>query len=159
MEYRNIGETLQGQGQSAGALDEFRNYSQVMDTIATIDPSNAVWQRDADEAHCVIGFALFKQNEFEKARSEFRKCHAGLTNSALGHPTHPDVQAVTSCIQLALVNMALKEKGDSNEAAQAVRQGLATLADLEKRDSLPPGATETRKTLEKLQQALLKSTP
>ena len=157
--YRNIGQTLLGQGQTAGALDEFRKYSQVMDTIAAIDPANVAWQREADEAHCVIGFTLFKQNQFEDARDEFRKCHGNLTKLALDHPTDPDVQVVSACTQLALVNMALKEKGDANEASQAVQQGLAILADLQKRGSLPPGAIETSKTLEKLQRALPKPTP
>ena len=152
--YRNIGITLQGQGQNGAALDEFRKYSQVMDTIAAIDPGIVSWQREADEAHCVIGFALFKQNEFEQARSEYRHCHAALTKLALDHPTDPDVRVVTACTQLALVNMALKEKGDPNEASQVVQQGLAVLADLEKRDLLPPEALETRKSLEKLQRAL-----
>jgi len=157
--YRNIGQTLLGQGQTAGALDEFRNYSQAMDTITAIDPANAAWQQEADEAHCVIGFALFKQNQFEEARTEYRKCHAALTKLALGYPNDPDVHVVTACTQLALVNMALKEKGDLNEASQAVQQGLAVLADLEKRGLLPSGAIETRKTLEKLQRALPKPTP
>jgi tetratricopeptide (TPR) repeat protein len=157
--YRNIGATLQQQGESAGALDEFRNYSQVMDTIAAIDPANAVWQREADDAHCVIGQALFKQDQFEQARTEFRKCHAAITKLATGHSAATDVQVVTACTQLAIVNMVLKEKGDANEASQAVQQGLAILADLEKRDLLPPGADETRKNLEKLQRALPKPTP
>jgi len=157
--YRNIGQTLLGQGQSAGALDEFRKYSQVMDTIAAIDPANVAWQREADEAHCIIGFALFKQNQFEEARTEYRKCHTALTKLALDHPSDPDIQVVSACTQLALVNMAMKEKGDANEASQAVQQGLAMLADLQKRGSLPPGVVETRKTLEKLQRALPKPTP
>ena len=155
--YRNTGQTLLGQGQTAGALDEFHKYSQVMDTIAAIDPANVVWQREADEAHCIIGFALFKQNQLEESRTEYRKCHAGLTK--LSHPADPNVQVVSACTQLALVNMALKEKGDAKEASQAVQQGLAMLADLQKRGSLPPGAVETRKTLEKLQRALPKPTP
>jgi tetratricopeptide (TPR) repeat protein len=157
--YMNVGQTLLGQGQIAGGLVEFRNYSQVMDTIVAIDPANAAWQQEADEAHCVIGFALFKQNQFEQARSEYRKCHAALTKLALDHPADPDVQVVTACTQLALVNMALKEKGDVNEASQAVQQGLAILDDLQRRGSLPSGAVETRKTLEKLQRALPKPTP
>ena len=157
--YRNIGASLQGQEQNAKALDEFRNYSRVTDTIAAIDPTNAVWQREADEAHCVIGFALFKQNQLEAARTEFRKCHTALTKLAAEHSGDKGVQVVTACIQLALVNMALKEKGNTNEASQAVQQGLAILADLEKSELLPPGAIETRKTLEKLQRALPKPIP
>ncbi|PYI70826.1 MAG: hypothetical protein DMF02_07875 [Verrucomicrobia bacterium] len=154
--YKNIGETLQGQGETAMALDEFRKYSVGMDTVAAIDPANAVWQREAAQAHCFIGNALFAQNEFEEARDEFRRCHAAMTRFAQDDPTNTETQimAASVCAQLALANVLLKDKGDINEVSQAVQQGLAILADVEKAGALPPAGLETLKLLEKLERAL-----
>ena len=154
--YKNIGETLQGQGETAMALDEFRKYSVGMDTVAAIDPANAVWQREAAQAHCFIGNALFAQNEFEEARDEFRRCHAAMTRFAQDDPTNTETQimAASVCAQLALANVLLKDKGDINEVSQAVQQGLAILADVEKAGALPPSGLETLKLLEKLERAL-----
>jgi tetratricopeptide (TPR) repeat protein len=153
--YKNIGETLQGKGEVANALDEFRKYSAGMDTVAGIDPANAVWQREAAEAHCFIAATLFAQNDLEEARSEYRKCHASMTKFALGDPTNAEMQvlAASVCAQLALANVALNEKG---EASEVVQQGIAILADLEKRGSLPPSGIETLKLLDELEQALPK---
>ena len=154
--YKNIGETLQGQGETAMALDEFRKYSVGMDTVAAIDPANAVWQREAAQAHCFIGNALFAQNEFEEARDEFRRCHAAMTRFAQDDPTNTETQIMAAgvCAQLAVANVLLKDKGDINEVSQAVQQGLAILADVEKAGALPPAGLETLKLLEKLERAL-----
>jgi len=154
--YKNIGETLQGQGETAMALDEFRKYSVGMDTVAAIDPANAVWQREAAQAHCFIGNALFAQNEFEEARDEFRRCHAAMTRFAQDDPTNTETQIMAAgvCAQLAVANVLLKDKGDVNEVSQAVQQGLAILADVEKAGALPPAGLETLKLLEKLERAL-----
>ena len=154
--YKNIGETLQGQGETAMALDEFRKYSVGMDTVAAIDPANAVWQREAAQAHCFIGNALFAQNEFEEARDEFRRCHAAMTRFAQDDPTNTETQIMAAgvCAQLAVANVLLKDKGDINEVSQAVQQGLAILADVEKAGALPPSGLETLKLLEKLERAL-----
>ncbi len=153
--YKNIGETLQGQGETAMALDEFRKYSVGMDTVAAIDPANAVWQREAAQAHCFIGNALFAQNEFEEARDEFRRCHAAMTRFAQDDPTNTETQIMAAgvCAQLAVANVLLKDKGDINEVSQAVQQGLAILADVEKAGALPPSGLETLKLLEKLERA------
>ena len=154
--YKNIGETLQGQGETAMALDEFRKYSVGMDTVAAIDPANAVWQREAAQAHCFIGNALFAQKEFEEARNEFRRCHAAMTRFAQDDPTNTETQIMAAgvCAQLAVANVLLKDKGDINEVSQAVQQGLAILADVEKAGALPPAGLETLKLLEKLERAL-----
>ena len=154
--YKNIGETLQGQGETAMALDEFRKYSVGMDTVAAIDPANAVWQREAAQAHCFIGNALFAQNEFEEARDEFRRCYPVMTRFAQDDPTNTETQIMAAgvCAQLAVANVLLKDKGDINEVSQAVQQGLAILADIEKAGALPPAGLETLKLLEKLERAL-----
>ena len=154
--YKNIGETLQGQGETAMALDEFRKYSVGMDTVAAIDPANAVWQREAAQAHCFIGNALFAQNEFEEARDEFRRCYPVMTRFAQDDPTNTETQIMAAgvCAQLAVANVLLKDKGDINEVSQAVQQGLAILADVEKAGALPPAGLETLKLLEKLERAL-----
>jgi tetratricopeptide (TPR) repeat protein len=154
--YKNIGETLQGQGETALALDEFRKYSVGMDTLAAIDPANAVWQREAAQAHCFIGNALFAQNEFEEARDEFRRCYPVMIRFAQDDPTNTEMQIMAAgvCAQLALANVLLKDKGDINEVSQAVQQGLAILADVEKAGALPPSGLETLKLLEKLERAL-----
>jgi len=138
------------------ALDEFRKYSVGMDTVAAIDPANAVWQREAAQAHCFIGNALFAQNEFEEARDEFRRCHAAMTRFAQDDPTNTETQIMAAgvCAQLAVANVLLKDKGDINEVSQAVQQGLAILADVEKAGALPPAGLETLKLLEKLERAL-----
>ena len=151
--YKNIGETLQGQGQTAIAHDEFRKYSSGMDTVAGIDPANAVWQREAAEAHCFIAVTLFAQHELEEARNEFRRCHAAMTRFAQDDPTNAEMQvtAASVCAQLALANVALNEKG---EASKAVQQGLDILAELKKREPLPPSGIETLKLLEELERAL-----
>jgi len=154
--YKNIGETLQGQGETAIALDEFRKYSVGMDTVAAIDPANAVWQREAAEAHCFIAATLFAQKELEEARNEFRRCHAAMTRFAQDDPTNAETQIMAAgvCAQLAVANVLLKDKGDINEVSQAVQQGLAILADVEKAGALPPSGLETLKLLEKLERAL-----
>jgi tetratricopeptide (TPR) repeat protein len=151
--YKNIGETLQGQGQTAIARDEFRKYSTGMDTVAGIDPANAVWQREAAEAHCFIAVTLFAQHELEEARNEFRRCHAAMTRFAEDDPTNAEMQvtAASACAQLALANVALNEKG---EGSKAVQEGLDILAELKKREPLPPSGIETLNLLEELERAM-----
>jgi hypothetical protein len=117
-----------------------------------------VWQREAAQAHCFIAATLFARNEFQDARSEYRKCHAAMTRFALGEPSNADLQVMAGgvCAQFALVNAALNEKG---EASKAVQQGLNILAELEKQGPLPSAGLETRKLLEQLQRILPRSAP
>jgi tetratricopeptide (TPR) repeat protein len=152
--HKNIGETLQGQGQIAIALDEFRKYSADMDVVAAIDPANTVWQREAAQAHCFIAATLFARNKFEEARGEYRKCHAATTGFARSDPNNADLQvmAASACAQLALINVALNEKG---EASEVVHQGLDILAELEKGRPLPSAGIETLKLLKELERASL----
>jgi tetratricopeptide (TPR) repeat protein len=142
---------LQGQGDIGAALNEFRKYSEAMENVAAGDRANAVWQREAADAHRLIGAALFKQNQFEEALTEFRKYHAAMTKLAAGDPANVDVQllAIGACGQLALVDVALGERGDPNEASQVVQQGRAILTALEKLGPLPPQSVEIRKMLER----------
>ena len=159
--YNNIGQVLQGQGDIGAALNEFRKYSEAMENVAAGDRANAVWQREAADAHRLIGAALFKQNQFEEALTEFRKYHAAMTKLAAGDPANVDVQllAIGACGQLALVNVALGERGDPNEASQVVQQGRAILTALEKLGPLPPQSVEIRKMLEGLERALPRAPP
>jgi len=152
--HKNVGETLQGQGQIAIALDEFRKYSADMDVVAAIDPANTVWQREAAQAHCFIAATLFARNKFEEARGEYRKCHAATTGFARSDPNNADLQvmAASACAQLALINVALNEKG---EASEVVHQGLDILAELEKGRPLPSAGIETLKLLKELERASL----
>jgi tetratricopeptide (TPR) repeat protein len=159
--YSNIGQVLQGQGDIGAALDEFRKYSEAMENVAAGDPANAVWQREAADAHRLIGGALFKQNQFEEALTEFRKYYTAMTKLAAGDPANAEVQllAVGACAQLALVDVALGERGDPNEASQVVQQGRAIFTGLEKRGPLPPQSVEIRKMLEGVEQALPRPAP
>jgi tetratricopeptide (TPR) repeat protein len=157
--YNNIGQVLQGQDNIAAALNEFRKYAEAMENVAAGDRANAVWQREAADAHRLIGDALFKQNQFEEALTEFRKYYAAMTKLAAGDPANAEVQllAVGACAQLALVDVALGERGDPNEASQVVQQGRAIFTGLEKRGPLPPQAVEIRKMLEGFEPALPRS--
>ena len=123
-----------------------------MDTVAAIDSANAVWQREAAEAHCFIAATLFAQKELEQARSEYRKCHAATTRFALSDPSNAEVQIIAAsvCAQLALADIALNEKG---EASEVVHQGLDILAGFEKGGRLPAAGIETLNLLKELERA------
>jgi hypothetical protein len=62
--YWCVGEVLRADGRFFFALVRFRIYAETIEKLARQDPANAVWQKDASDAHFLMGSIYLLQQRF-----------------------------------------------------------------------------------------------
>jgi tetratricopeptide (TPR) repeat protein len=68
-----LGDVLQTKGRLDEALAAFRESLAISQRLASLDPSNAAWQRDLAVAHSKVGDILQEQGRLDEALAAYRE--------------------------------------------------------------------------------------
>ena len=148
-----LGGILLAQGQLADALKAYNADLAICQRLAAKDPDNAEWQRDLSVSHVNVGDILQAQGQLADALKAYNAYLAISQRLAAKDPNNADSQIDLAAACGKVVTVLLHQpETDRQEAQHLIRQGLAILDSLGRKN--PPSAHQTkcRVWLEDLQQ-------
>jgi tetratricopeptide (TPR) repeat protein len=121
--HRNLGDVLKEQGDTAGALAEYRAALAIREELAARDPANVEVQRDLATNHGAIGDVFRAQGRTADALAECRTSLAIRDRIAAQDPTNADRQRDVSISHDKIGNL-LATQGDAAGALAEYRAAL-----------------------------------
>ena len=119
-----LGDVLETKGRLDEALAAFRESLAITQCLASMDPSNADWQRDLTDAHARVGNILQAQGQLDEALAEFRESLAIFQRLASMDPSNASWQRELA-IAHARVGDILQAQDQLDEALAEFRESLA----------------------------------
>ncbi len=110
-----LGDTLQTEGDLAGALREYQVFKDIMRRLTRLDPDNTDWQKDLSVSHNDVGGVLQAQGKLAEALREFQAGKDIKLRLTLLDPDNTDSQRDLS-VSHNDVGRVLRAQGQLTEA-------------------------------------------
>ena len=121
--YERIGNMLRLQGDLAGAMAANQKSMDIVEALATSDPTNVEWQRDLSVNHNKIGAVLQSQGNLAGALAAYQRGMDIAKAITARHPTNAEWQRDLS-ISHEKIGEVLQSQGDLSRALAAFQRSF-----------------------------------
>ncbi len=138
-----LGDTLQTEGDLAGALREYQAFKDIMRRLTQLDPDNTDWQQDLSVSHNSVGRVLQAQGKLAEALQEYQAGKDIKLRLTLLDPDNTDSQRELS-VSHNNVGRVLQAQG---KLAEALREFQADINIMRRLTRLDPDNTDWQRDL------------
>jgi len=122
--FRQLGKVIERQGDTLGALAEYRRSQVLWERLTHAEPENLGWLRELGEVHASVATVLRAQGQMGDALVEQRIALSSAEDLVLRDPANPDHRAFLGKVLNQLGNMQ-RTQGDITSALETHHRALA----------------------------------